>query len=315
MRKEYVDLGRRFLPFQEATDSDEATWISYYRPQYEVPGSTDWGSLTAPESRCVVVLGEAGSGKSWEFEARAEFLNNNGSTAFYLPIDDLVDQDIERNLARPDVARLKDWLCRSDEAVFFLDAIDDARLRDSHALRKALITLDKTLNASFDRACIILSCRVSDWQATADLDLLRRYFGDPDSAEDSIPLSRKKKPACFRVVQLASLDRTQVGLLAQARGVDSREQFLADVDAADAWMFAGRPRDVDDLIAFWKEHRKLGSLTDLIEQNVTRKLRETKLRDDVLETVRARRGVERLAAATVLCRKNTFLLPDDPAIR
>ena len=33
---------------------------------------------------------------------------------------------------------------------------------------------------------------------------------------------------------------------------------------------------LEDLIADWKERRKLGSLTDLIEQNVARKLREPK---------------------------------------
>jgi hypothetical protein len=39
--------------------------------------SFDWKNLTAPQSRCAVVLGEAGSGKSWESEARVEFLNNH----------------------------------------------------------------------------------------------------------------------------------------------------------------------------------------------------------------------------------------------
>src|SRR6266851_4004425 len=145
MRREYVELTRRFLPFEETADSDEAVWLSYFRSEYTDRRSIDWKSLLAPDSRCAVVLGEAGSGKSWEFTARAEILNSSDATAFFLPIDDLVDREIEQCLNRDDVARLKDWLARSDRAVFFLDAVDDARLRDPHALRKALRTLNRGL--------------------------------------------------------------------------------------------------------------------------------------------------------------------------
>jgi hypothetical protein len=172
MRADYVELGRRFLPYQKATDSDEAAWPSYFRSEYTDRRSIDWETLLAPDTRCAVVLGEAGSGKSWEFAARAEILNSSGVAAFFLPIDDLVDRDLERCLNMEDGARLKDWLARSDRAVFFLDSVDDARLRDPHALRKALLGLDRGLGQAFPRTCIVLSCRVSDWQPTADLELL-----------------------------------------------------------------------------------------------------------------------------------------------
>lgn len=312
MRTQYVELHRRFLQFRETMDTDEAAWISYYRPQYTELRFFDWDNLTAPESRCIVILGEAGSGKSWEFEARAETLNSRGETAFLLPVDDLVDREIKQCLDGNGAARLNDWLARSDRAVFFLDAVDDARLRDPNALRKALRALDRGLGQAFPRACIVLSCRVSDWQPTADLELLSGYFGTPEKEDEADFLLREpKKSVPLRVVQLAPLDRGQVGILAKARGVEPVDEFLFEVDQADAWVFAGRPRDVDDLIGSWKERRKLGSLTELIEQNIARKLRETRIADDPLESVKARLGGERLGAAGVLCRKNTFLLPDE----
>ena len=85
MKTGYVDLARRFIPFEETADSDEAAWISYYRPTYIGWRALNWDELVGKDSRCVVVLGEAGSGKSWEFEARAEILNSRGVGAFFAP--------------------------------------------------------------------------------------------------------------------------------------------------------------------------------------------------------------------------------------
>ena len=78
-------------------------------------------------------------------------------------------------------------------------------------------------------------------------------------------------------------------------------------------MFTGRPQDAEDLIAYWKEHRKLGSLSELIEENAVRKLRERRNSDDVIDYERVRIGAERLAAAATLCRTSTLLIPDESA--
>jgi hypothetical protein len=241
VRPDYVELRRRFLPFRETADSDEAAWVSYYRPEYKGWGSLDWEGVITPESRCVVVLGEAGSGKSWEFSVRAEILNNTSTTAFFLPIEDLVDRDIRQCLNSEDGARLEDWLGRSERAVFFLDALDDARLRDPHALRKALGALNRGLGEAFERACVVLSCRVSDWQPKSDPELLRPYFGSLDDGEAAFSLLRPAKPAPFRVLELAPLDRNQVGILAKARGIEPVDQFLSEVDEAEAWYLQGVP--------------------------------------------------------------------------
>lgn len=282
MKQGYVELGRRFIPFREAVDSDEGAWIGYYRPEYTERGSFDWDTLIAVESRCVVVLGEAGSGKSWEFEARAEVLNNSGATAFFLPIDDLFDREIEESLNKDDRKRFQAWLDGTDRAVFFLDAVDDARLRDRHALRKTLHAIDRGLEQALPRACIVLSCRVSDWQPTTDVELLSRYFGTLENEEQDIfRLREPRKSVPLRIVQIAPLDRNQVAILAKARGADAVDEFLFDVDQADAWVFAGRPRDVEDLVGFWKEHGRLGSLTELAKQNLARSFarRESRMID------------------------------------
>jgi len=78
MRADYVELGRCFLPDQKATDSDEAAWLSYFRSEYTDRRSIDWETLLGPDTRCAVVLGEAGSGKSWEFAMEQQRVGRTG---------------------------------------------------------------------------------------------------------------------------------------------------------------------------------------------------------------------------------------------
>jgi hypothetical protein len=136
MKTGYVDLARRFVQFQEG-DSDEAAWLSYYRPA-DLYNSVDWDELITADTRCAVVLGEAGIGKTWEFEARSEILNAHATESFFLALDDLVDKEIHECFGKQHGDRLKNWLGGAERGVFFVDAVDDARLRDPHALEKAL---------------------------------------------------------------------------------------------------------------------------------------------------------------------------------
>jgi hypothetical protein len=129
MKTAYVDLARRFVPFEETAGSEEAAWLSYYRPSYIGWRTFNWDELVGEGSQCIVVLGEAGSGKSWEFEARAEILNSRSVTAFFVPLEDLVGREIEQCLKRTDVARFERWLGGVERAVFLLDSLDEARLK------------------------------------------------------------------------------------------------------------------------------------------------------------------------------------------
>lgn len=84
MRTEYIDLNRTFLDVDEDSDIEGASYKSYLAG---IVGGTDWQTLL--QSRYVVVLGEPGSGKTWELEARAEDLRNAGQHAFFMSIDTL----------------------------------------------------------------------------------------------------------------------------------------------------------------------------------------------------------------------------------
>ena len=96
------------------------------------------------------------------------------------------------------------------------------------------------------------------------------------------------------IVQIDPLERERVRTFAERRGIENPDQFLAELDNHSAWEFARRPLDVLDLAAFWMANRRLGSLTEIIEHDVTTKLRETVERraNFPLSEVCAREGAE-----------------------
>jgi hypothetical protein len=83
----------------------------------------------------------------------------------------------------------------------------------------------------------------------------------------------------------------------------------------DADIFAERPQDLLELIAYWNEHGSIGTHAEMIAFNIDKKLIEPNPdRDEVrpLAQARAREGAMLLAAALTLTRKNAILLPDRP---
>lgn len=117
------------------------------------------------------------------------------------------------------------------------------------------------------------------------------------------------------VVQIQPLDRDRVRRFAEARGVSDAEHFIKALDDPYAWEFARRPLDVVDLINYWEETKQLGTLTELLEFSIERKLRlPDRDSSDPLSPARAREGAEALAAASALCRQLNFRVPDAGAV-
>jgi hypothetical protein len=85
------------------------------------------------------------------------------------------------------------------------------------------------------------------------------------------------------------------------------------LDQQHAWEFVRRPVDVTELVSYWQDKGRLGSLTELIEHDLQTKLRETTAREnlDPLDEKQAREGAEALAAAVVFCRQFSFRIRDD----
>lgn len=301
----YIDINRRFSALHGSVQSEDAAASSYLRGSFA--GSTlGWDELL--KERLVVILGEPGSGKSWEFRRRSALLGEAGEPAFLIELERLVSGPFAAGIAPDDYARFQQWRRGTATACFFLDSVDESKIRRSADFYAAL---DKVLAAigaaAMSRAQVYISSRISEWQPETDLHEVITRFG---------AAGRPGTPAAENtlfVVQLDPLDRDRVRTFAASRGIAKPELFLAELDNRYAWEFARRPLDVLDLAEFWSVSGRLGTLTEIIEHDVTTKLRETVQRNShfPLSEERAREGAEALAVATILCMRPQFKVPDD----
>jgi len=313
----YVSLERTFLSLRTSSERDAE--VEVYLTWHGLSPGISWSELL--ENRCVVVLGEARSGKTTEFRRQAEQLKKAGRAAFFLRIERLLDESFARAFEQPDDARrFDDWLAHEDsEAIFFLDSVDEARLRDVDAFDKALQRLREQLEGHEWRVRLFVSCRASDWHYLEDQRVLEDVF--PVRALVPGPSEERRREvvpdegvASFRVVQLRALSSEQVATLCREMGLEDTEAFIEALQKAGAEAFAHRPGDVEWLVAHWKDNRPhLGTLRELAESNLLQKLKEDSFsheRREGLSLRKAREGAEELAAALVLCGKAELVLPD-----
>src|SRR5579862_1723410 len=314
-RQNSVNLDRQFRRLNPGETSEEAALRSYTR---SLGGSQAVGWDEILKSRAVVILGEPGSGKSWELEERARRLTEDGSFGFLIRLEQLARQRLENILSPEDERRYRQWLRSGKTATFFLDAVDEAKLRVPADFSVALQTLRHAINEGLPHARLVISSRITQWEPETDRSDVQRLFGLGPSVKAIDASSHRVKNNNTKVeplvvVELEPMDRDRVTRLASAHEGFVVQSFIAALDEAHAWEFARRPLDVVELMQFWSARGRLGSLSELLEFDIGLKLRETTHRDhkDPLSPEKARRGVEALGAATVLCRQPTFRVPDD----
>ena len=84
-----IDLDRRFVQCRNGDDADPDL-VAHFVGTAETLG---WDDLIA--KRRVVLLAEAGSGKTTEMEGRAQALSENGRIAFYARVEDVGRRGLE----------------------------------------------------------------------------------------------------------------------------------------------------------------------------------------------------------------------------
>lgn len=293
----YIEINRRFRALPDSPSLEELASLSYLGVALPESLTLGWDDLL--KERLVIVLGEPGSGKSWELRWRSASVPH----AFLIELERLVAGNLV--LSPADHQRFEKWQKGREAACFFLDSVDEAKIRRQADFYTALDRVVAAIGGAMDRARFVISSRISEWQPETDRQeaLLRfRRSQQTDSQKNAM-----------LVVQIEPLDRGRVRTFAERRGIDNPERFLAELDAHSAWEFARRPLDVIDLAEFWKARGRLGTLTEIMEHDVTTKLKETTQRHTSfpLSEGRARDGAEALAVATVLCKRQQFKVPDD----
>lgn len=305
MRPGFIELGRTFLPADERQDEEDAARSSY---SHFGVGDSSWDDLL--RSRVAVILAEAGSGKSWEVEAQAERSHLPGRPAFLVQLQALAAGSLEDALLPSMVARLRAWRSSRDDGLFFLDSVDESRLLTVEGFQSALRSFARGVGDAIGRARLVITSRVSEWRHAHDRTLVCNALGvHQESGQGGI----EDRNRLFRVVVLAPLSNDQAIRLAAASLGDDAGRFAAALTDAYAWDFARRPMDVVPLAQFWAREGRLGTLPEILEGDISRKLLPRDTRDEAapVSPQRARRGAERLAAASILCGRLSFAVPDD----
>lgn len=311
---DYCDLNRKFAPLEPGTkdqavasyESDIASFSWY---------SKDWKKLHERGAQIVVVLGEPGSGRSYEFKAQRDKLSASGQPAFYLELHRLVKMGVDDLLVgSSDEIAYRDWKGSDGEACFFLDAVDEAKLDKALDFEAALENFRRSLGLRLNRAKIFISSRISAWQPEGDKALVEAKLSasspQAKGAEGSGPST---KSAAVEVYVICPLSKDAVISLCVASGLDVPDAFLTAVDESHAWEFARRPLDVSFLIRYWKQSGAIGELTELLEASVQEMLKERGEKPDhmrayPLSVANARAGAESMAAASVFCRTLDFVV-------
>jgi hypothetical protein len=331
----FVELNRSFFPLLKDHEPSLDFGRAWGR---KLGGWLEWSDLR--ERRRVVLLAEASSGKTEEFKNQVKQLNAEAKAAFYLPIEELADQGFEAALDTDAAKGFEKWSNGTDDAWFFLDSIDEARL-NRKSFDSALKRFARELGVGAERAHIFISCRVTDWKGLEDRETITRWLpawevanASPASDERALldPIFDKKqkstrqadtadkKPNELLVIQLVPLSTEQYRALAKESGVTNLDGFIAGINRNGLEAFAERPGDLLDLADYWKTRRQFGMFAEMVEHGITRKLRERdthRADNETLSLSKAREGAARLAAALTFGKSFTLRAPNhdpDPSL-
>lgn len=311
----YVSLDRQFslVPENNESEHDE----SFYG--FGLIGTEGWDDIEK-KFRCVI-LAEAGAGKTEEMRQRAVVLSGQGKASFFIRIED-IEADFYEAFEVGETSQFNQWLQSTEEAWFFLDSIDEARLENPRVFEKALRKFARGIRSGAHRAHIILSSRPYSWRPREDRRLLNQILpfaelkaeeksGTDDSSSDS--------KSALTLYSLRPLDVNRIRKFSEDRQANDVNRLLQEIERADLWSLAERPFDLEGILAKWDDDGFLGGRLELLRHNIDRRLvdghSDDRAQRKPLNIELARDGARRLAAAVVLTGQAGISVPDSSAIR
>lgn len=313
-----VPLVRYFsLVPRSKADSDEQELRSIWGNRKR----TGWQEIEE-EFRCVI-LAEAGAGKSFEMETRARHAEKLGRAAFFIRIED-IEEDFESAFEVGRADTFENWLNSQEEAWFFLDSIDEARLENPRAFEKAIKRFAKRIKPATQRARVFISSRPYAWRARSDRDLLERHLpfnklipeavDGGDYISEEIDAGQPSEPeSALRVYLLDPLGEDGIRTFANHRDTPLVDRLIVDLDRANMMAMAARPFDLEGILAKWKTDQTLDGRLALLQHNIDLRLSEidpNRAQRQPLNREKARRGACVLAAAVILTGEPGIRVPD-----
>ncbi|MGX9725775.1 MAG: hypothetical protein ACTFAK_00185 [Candidatus Electronema sp. VV] len=329
----FIELNRRVRNITEEELENPELLAAFGEQLYDLK-TDDWAKLL--KSYHVVLLAEAGSGKTEEMKAQSTRLRQEGKYSFYADLASLAQNSLHDLLSADEESKFNAWKTENDTpAWFFLDSVDELKITQGK-LERALKNFAKDVHGLLDRAHVIISCRPSDWKFDLDLKAVQEALSALPNAANSAGLTGEElflaaflrdegiqqehgkaadKPDEVRTVIMLPLTRRQIETYAKNCGVQDAAAFMKELQRQEAWRFANRPLDCGNLVHLWNVKGKLGTLQKQHEANIAAKLKDGPERpdNDQLTPEDARAGAERLALALALTRTRTLLAPGHEA--
>lgn len=265
----------------------------------------------------VLLVSQAGAGKTYECEQQASSLFDLGEAAFFLPLERLAASGVARLVYGPNLQRFQLWLASSSQtAYFFLDSIDELQLVHG-CFRDALKRLAHDLDGALGRATIVVTSRpvAIDRRAFKEILPVPELASEEVGGEEFVRIAihgqkeeRQEQPRPFIEVELLPLTGQQIIEFSRDRGVVSPEALLSAIDARHARDFARRPQDLIELCAGWYEHGEIRAYFEQVKSHVLARLaaRPDRREKADLAVEKARQGAQRLALAAILARRLTI---------
>lgn len=284
-------------------------------------GSLGWEALR--KSPRVLIIAEAGTGKTHECRTEQKIQWDKGEPAFFVELAELARNNLNDLLGPEEQDRFDMWQSSTTEtATFYLDSVDELKLTQG-SFETALRRLAKELTGKLARTRIVITTR----PISVDRSLIERHLPVPQQKEDvpneeAFADASMKRPSSakpdqnaaptIRHVALMPLSNGQIREMAVLQGVADVDDLLSGIRQRNAEEFARRPQDLIDLCTDWKDHHRIRTHKEQVEYSIASKLKPRASSEGqekelvALTAKKAWEGASRLALAALLTRKLTL---------
>jgi hypothetical protein len=306
-------MNRTFKALRTPSGRDDTLELSWGE-RFDETG-VSWDELL--RSQRILIVSEAGAGKTYECKSKARELFAQGEPAFFLSLESVASAGVGATLYGDEHTRFSDWVASSSQlAYFFLDSIDELQLVH-RSFEDALRRFAHDIRGAQGRATVVITARPVhiDRQAFKDILPVPAMVRQEDSEDEFIRIAMDGPnktaddgPPASREVELLPLTGPQIIEFARSRGVENPEALLAAVDAKQARAFACKPQDLIELCDDWREHGALRAHFEQIKSHVGARLATRPDRPEKAELppAKAKMGAQRLALAVILSRRLTI---------
>ena len=185
--KPSIKMNRTFKALRATSSNDDAFELSLGE-RFDESGIS-WDELL--KSQRILIVSEAGAGKTYECESKARELFARGEPAFFLSLERVESAGVVATLFGDEHERFTNWLASSSQlAYFFLDSIDELQLVH-RSFKDALRRFANDIRGAMGRATVVVTARPVpiDRQAFRDILPVPTQVRHEDSQDEFIRIA------------------------------------------------------------------------------------------------------------------------------